>query len=60
MDYGFHMAITNATDAALDEMAAMVEAGVISFKLFMAYKGALMVRDDELAAAWSGRETSTR
>jgi dihydropyrimidinase len=51
VDYGFHMAITSATDAALDDMPAMVEAGVTSFKLFMAYKGALMVRDDELAAA---------
>ena len=29
----------------------MTEAGVCSFKLFMAYKGELMVRDDELAAA---------
>jgi dihydropyrimidinase len=51
VDYGFHMAISSATDAALDEMPAMVDAGVTSFKLFMAYKGALMVRDDELAAA---------
>jgi dihydropyrimidinase len=51
VDYGFHMAISSATDAALDDMPAMVEAGVTSFKLFMAYKGALMVRDDELAAA---------
>src|SRR3954449_9343320 len=51
VDYGFHMAITSATDSALDDMQAIVEAGVTSFKLFMAYKGALMVRDDELAAA---------
>ena len=50
VDYGFHMAITNASDAVIEEMAAMTEAGVCSFKLFMAYKGALMVRDDELAA----------
>src|SRR3954453_7133902 len=45
------MAISAATDSALGEMDAMVDAGVTSFKLFMAYKGALMVRDDELAAA---------
>src|SRR4051794_33486406 len=51
VDYGFHMAISSATESALDEMPAMVDAGVTSFKLFMAYKGALMVRDDELAAA---------
>jgi dihydropyrimidinase len=51
VDYGFHMAITSANDATLDDMQAIVEAGVTSFKLFMAYKGALMVRDDELTAA---------
>jgi dihydropyrimidinase len=50
VDYGFHMAITSASEPVLDEMGAMSEAGVCSFKLFMAYKGALMVRDDELAA----------
>ena len=50
VDYGFHMAISAATPAAIDDMEAMVEAGVTSFKLFMAYKGALMVRDDEMAA----------
>jgi dihydropyrimidinase len=31
-------------------MPAMAEAGVSSFKLFMAYKGELMTRDDALAA----------
>ena len=51
VDYGFHMAITNATVGALADMGAMVDAGISSFKLFMAYKGALMVRDDELVAA---------
>jgi dihydropyrimidinase len=51
VDYGFHMAITNAGAPALEDMGAMVDAGVASFKLFMAYKGELMVRDDELAAA---------
>ena len=50
VDYGFHMAITNASEPVIEDMAAMSEAGVCSFKLFMAYKGALMVRDDELAA----------
>jgi dihydropyrimidinase len=50
VDYGFHMAITNAGEPVLEDMSAMSEAGVCSFKLFMAYKGALMVRDDELAA----------
>jgi dihydropyrimidinase len=51
VDYGFHMALKNTNPGTLEDMGAMVEAGVASFKLFMAYKGELMVRDDELAAA---------
>ncbi len=50
VDYGFHMAVTNASEPVLDEMAAMVDSGICSFKLFMAYKGELMARDDALAA----------
>jgi dihydropyrimidinase len=50
VDHGFHMAITNASEPALEDMTTMSDAGICSFKLFMAYKGALMVRDDELAA----------
>jgi dihydropyrimidinase len=50
VDYGFHMAITNANEATIDDMAAMTEAGVASFKLFMAYKGELMTRDDAMVA----------
>ena len=50
VDYGFHMAITNANEATIDDMAAIVDAGVSSFKLFMAYKGELMTRDDEMTA----------
>jgi dihydropyrimidinase len=50
IDYGFHMAITNANEPTIDDMAAMTEAGVASFKLFMAYKGELMTRDDEMVA----------
>jgi dihydropyrimidinase len=50
VDYGFHMAITNANQPTIDDMAAMTEAGVASFKLFMAYKGELMTRDDAMTA----------
>jgi dihydropyrimidinase len=50
VDYGFHMAITNANEATIDDMAAIVDAGVSSFKLFMAYKGELMTRDDAMTA----------
>lgn len=50
IDYGFHMAITSCSAAVLDDMTAMVETGICSFKLFMAYKGELMARDDVLTA----------
>jgi dihydropyrimidinase len=50
VDYGFHMAITNGSEPVLEDMGAMVKAGVCSFKLFMAYKGELMARDDVLTA----------
>jgi dihydropyrimidinase len=50
VDYGFHMAITNANEATIDDMQAIADAGVSSFKLFMAYKGELMTRDDAMAA----------
>jgi dihydropyrimidinase len=50
VDYGFHMAITNASEPTLRDMTTMAEAGVSSFKLFMAYKGELMSRDDALMA----------
>ena len=50
VDYSFHMAVTNASEKILAEMEDVVNAGVTSFKLFMAYKGSLMARDDVLAA----------
>jgi dihydropyrimidinase len=50
VDYGFHMAITNASEPTLANMTTMAEAGVCTFKLFMAYKGELMSRDDALMA----------
>ena len=40
VDYGFHMAITNANDATVADMAGIVESGVTTFKVFLAYRGA--------------------
>ena len=48
IDYGFHVAVTDSSDGVLAEIPRLVEAGVPSFKLFMAYKGALMVDDATL------------
>jgi dihydropyrimidinase len=46
VDYGFHMAITSADDGTFADMEPMVEEGLCSFKVFLAYKGVLMVTDD--------------
>jgi len=48
-DYTFHMAVTGWGDRTADEMRAVVEEhGITSFKVFMAYKNAIMVDDGEL------------
>ena len=46
VDYGFHMAITEADEGTFADMEPMVEEGICSFKVFLAYKGVLMVTDD--------------
>ncbi len=51
-DIGYHMAITGWNERIFDEMAEAVKLGVNSFKHFMAYKGALMVEDDEMYASF--------
>jgi dihydropyrimidinase len=49
IDYGFHLALSDVNAAILEEMAAVVkEAGVTSFKLYMAYKNVLQVDDGAL------------
>jgi dihydropyrimidinase len=48
-DYTYHMSVTGWSDTTADEMrAVVVEKGIPSFKIFMAYKGAIMVDDHEL------------
>ncbi|HEV8194595.1 MAG TPA: dihydropyrimidinase, partial [Ktedonobacterales bacterium] len=51
VDYGFHLAITDLPDSVMDEIKQAPEWGVTSLKLFMAYKGALMVDDATLFRA---------
>jgi dihydropyrimidinase len=45
VDYGFHMIATDLPDPVLGEMDRLVDQGVTSFKLFMAYPGAFMLDD---------------
>ena len=48
-DFSFHMAITWWGEQVFNEMETVVrDKGINSFKHFMAYKGALMVDDDEM------------
>ena len=52
-DYSFHMAITGWNERIFNEMKTIVEdKGINTFKHFMAYKGALMVNDDEMFASF--------
>ena len=51
-DYSYHMAITWWGEKVWQDMALSVKAGITSFKHFMAYKGALMVNDDEMYASF--------
>ena len=53
IDYGFHMSITGWSRRVWEEMATCVDRGVNTFKHFMAYKGALMVNDDEMFASFT-------
>src|SRR4051812_19357697 len=51
IDYGFHLAITDLPGTIMAEIAQCPEWGITSLKLFMAYKGALMVDDGTLFRA---------
>ena len=48
IDYGFHMAVTDLNDAVLAEIPTMIDEGITSLKLFMAYKNVFQVDDATL------------
>jgi dihydropyrimidinase len=49
IDVGFHIGVTDLhTGGTLEDLAKLPDEGVTSYKLFMAYKGAVMVDDDTL------------
>jgi dihydropyrimidinase len=49
IDMGYHMAVTDLKEGGtLEDLAALPDEGITSYKLFMAYKGALMVDDETL------------
>ena len=49
IDVGFHIAVTDLhTGGTLEDLAKLPDEGITSYKLFMAYKGAVMVDDETL------------
>ncbi len=53
-DYSFHMAVTWWGEQVFNDMKTVVqERGINTFKHFLAYKGALMVNDDELFSSFN-------
>ncbi len=51
VDYGFHMIMSDVTDASLAEMDALIEEGVTDFKLFTAYPGVFYSDDGAIFRA---------
>lgn len=47
-DYGFHIAVTDFNPDSRAEIKKLIEYGITSFKVFMAYKGALMIDDEQM------------
>jgi dihydropyrimidinase len=51
IDYGFHMIVSDVTEASLKEMDLLVDEGISSFKLFMAYPGVFYSDDGQILQA---------
>lgn len=47
-DYSFHQGVTRFDDSVAAQLREVVNQGITSFKVFMAYKGAFNVDDEEL------------
>src|SRR5712671_269560 len=45
IDYGFHLITTELEDRQIEEMYTVMDEGVTSFKMFMAYPGVFLVDD---------------
>ncbi len=48
IDFGFHMILTDTTHLELEDLKELVNEGITSFKLFMAYPGSLMLDDGSI------------
>ena len=52
IDYGFHQILSDVQDASLTAMDELINEGVTSFKLFMAYKGVFLSDDGQILRAF--------
>jgi len=53
IDYGFHLITTELEDNQIEEMYTVMDEGITSFKLFMAYPGVFLVDDATIFRAMS-------
>src|SRR5919201_1183990 len=51
IDYGFHMIVTDLPDERLPELKKLIDQGISSFKLFMAYPGVFLGDDGTIFKA---------
>jgi len=51
IDYGYHMILADLNEGTLQELRALPDKGITSFKLFMAYRDTVMVDDAVLLKA---------
>ncbi|MFE6025158.1 dihydropyrimidinase [Streptomyces niveus] len=51
IDYGFHMILADVNEHSLNEMDLLVQEGITSFKLFMAYPGVFYSDDGKILRA---------
>jgi len=58
VDYAFHMIIGDVNDASLKEMTTLVDEGITSFKLFMAYPGVFYSDDGQILRAMQNASES--
>ncbi|HEY0546217.1 MAG TPA: dihydropyrimidinase [Pyrinomonadaceae bacterium] len=53
IDYGFHLITTELEDNQIEELHTVMDEGITSFKLFMAYPGVFLVDDATIFRAMS-------
>lgn len=58
IDYGFHQILSDVQDDSLKAMDELIDEGVTSFKLFMAYKGVFLSDDGQILRAFQKAATN--